>query len=275
MIYEFIVYPHEVCYRPLETIGHCYQVSDFVESYTDSFSFQSEFSGEPQKVTRDKFDEMCSDNDRAISFCYLELKNICEMIVDSVGKGSFAFNLHNKDTYPSGELKKPHFHVLFLLPDSYNFSVFEFYDKLGMFTYVSDDFEKRGKKYTRWVRRYPTQPFARYFVYKDFMRSSRLRYLCHLDNPEKFQYSLSLVVADFDYLNDKDVLVKAFLNPWALFISIKEANHLNDEVDYFNWLACSNPPDDVLKQLKSIKTDIHRYYVAVYYKVSKKPFSYS
>ena len=39
MIFEFICYPNEFCYRPHETIGHCYQERDFIESVVDDYSF--------------------------------------------------------------------------------------------------------------------------------------------------------------------------------------------------------------------------------------------
>ena len=69
--------------------------------------------------------------------------------------------LHDKDVNPDGEIKKPHYHVLF---------IFE----------TPKDFENQVK------------PMFDYIggVGRELVNSARgyARYLCHLDNPEKYQY---------------------------------------------------------------------------------------
>ncbi len=74
--------------------------------------------------------------------------------------------LHDKDTNPSGEPKKPHYHVLIMFESPKDFE-----------TQVKPIFAEIGG------------------VGREVVNSSRgyARYLCHLDNPEKAQYSPSEV----------------------------------------------------------------------------------
>ena len=75
--------------------------------------------------------------------------------------------LHDSDLNPTGEKKKPHYHVLVM------------YDGPKEQSIVSSDFQKFGG------------------VGCEYVKSARgyARYLCHLDNPEKAQYSQDEVVA--------------------------------------------------------------------------------
>lgn len=72
--------------------------------------------------------------------------------------------LHDKDINPSGELKKPHYHVMMIFegPKEFETQVKPIFDDIGG-------------------------------VGREFVNSARgyARYLCHLDNPEKAQYSPS------------------------------------------------------------------------------------
>lgn len=72
--------------------------------------------------------------------------------------------LHDKDINPSGEPKKPHYHVLLMFEGPKDFE-----------TQVKPIFDEIGG------------------VGREMVNSSRgyARYLCHLDNPEKTQYSPS------------------------------------------------------------------------------------
>lgn len=277
MIYEFICYPHEVCYRPHETIGHCYQERDFIESVVDDYSFINAPIGDGfNKVGRDDFDLLVRDSEKARVFVINELRSICDAFIDSLGSGSYAFNLHHLDVNEDGEPLKPHFHCIFFVDErQHTLSINSFYDMLGMFSYVRDDFEKRGKHYQRLKRTYPRSPLARVFIYQDFMRSARLRYLVHLDNRDKYQYPLTSPIASFRYADDPDVQNSARLTPFALFLGYKQRYKLDDEVLWFEWLASAQLPDDIRKQLGTIKTDIHRYYVAFYYRINKNSRSYT
>ena len=271
MIKEFIVYPHEICWRPSEVVGHCYQVADFVTDYSDNFTFRDSPLGEGfQKIHHDEFDEMCKTHEGAILHVKGILKDVCDSFIDSLGCGEYAFVLHNADSDDDGGIKKPHFHVLFILPNKVDVSNISIYDLLGMYKYVRNDFEKRGKKYQSFKRSYPSQLHSRCYEYLDYMRSERLRYLCHLDNVDKHTYSLSDVVASFNYVDDPDVITLGRLSPFAVFLGFKNKFKLNDEVDWFEWLASAKLNDNIRDELKSIKTDIHRYYIALYYRGAKK-----
>lgn len=70
--------------------------------------------------------------------------------------------LHDKDKNPSGESKKPHYHVLLMFegPKDFETQIQPIFDSIGAV----------GRELVNSVRGYA-------------------RYLCHLDNPEKAQYS--------------------------------------------------------------------------------------
>jgi hypothetical protein len=74
---------------------------------------------------------------------------------------AFVSPFHNKDKNPDGEYKKPHYHVMFM------------YDNKKSIEQAKENFEKIGG------------------VGCQIVNSPRgyARYLCHLDNPEKHQYS--------------------------------------------------------------------------------------
>jgi hypothetical protein len=74
---------------------------------------------------------------------------------------AFVSPYHNKDKNPDGEYKKPHYHVMFM------------YDNKKSIEQAKENFEKIGG------------------VGCQIVNSPRgyARYLCHLDNPEKHQYS--------------------------------------------------------------------------------------
>lgn len=69
--------------------------------------------------------------------------------------------LHDKDVNPDGEIKKAHYHVLML---------FDGVKSVEQATEIRDTFGGVGFENVNSVRGYA-------------------RYLCHLDNPEKYQYS--------------------------------------------------------------------------------------
>lgn len=82
--------------------------------------------------------------------------------------------LHDKDINPDGTLKKAHYHVLF---------AFEGKKSKEQFKEIRDSFGGVGCEIVQSIRGYS-------------------RYLCHLDNPEKYQYSVydikSFGGADYD-----------------------------------------------------------------------------
>lgn len=80
---------------------------------------------------------------------------------------SFISPLHDQDLDPDGLTKKPHYHVMLM------------YDSVKTFEQAKEMFDKIGG------------------VGNEIVQSIRgyARYLCHLDNPEKHQYSPEDVVA--------------------------------------------------------------------------------
>lgn len=79
----------------------------------------------------------------------------------------FLSPLHDKDLNPDGTLKKPHYHILFIFDGVKSRE--QVLDIVSLLFAV-------GTEYVNSVRGYA-------------------RYLCHLDNPEKFQYSTNDVVS--------------------------------------------------------------------------------
>lgn len=87
----------------------------------------------------------------------------------------FISPLHDKDVNPTGEPKKPHYHVLLTFDNvKTKDQAKEIFDKIGG---VGDEIVQSLRGYAR--------------------------YLCHLDNPEKYQYSTEDVTAfcGADYTN--------------------------------------------------------------------------
>lgn len=87
----------------------------------------------------------------------------------------FVSPLHDKDVNPDGEIKKPHYHVLVI------------YDSVktqAQFLDFASTFGGVGQEKVNSIRGYA-------------------RYLCHLDNPEKYQYNVDDVISIGceDYLN--------------------------------------------------------------------------
>jgi hypothetical protein len=78
---------------------------------------------------------------------------------------AFVSPFHNKDKNPDGEYKKPHYHIMIM------------YDNKKSIEQAKENFEKIGG------------------VGCQIVNSPRgyARYLCHLDNPEKHQYSIEEV----------------------------------------------------------------------------------
>lgn len=75
-----------------------------------------------------------------------------------------AYILHDSDTLDTGEVKKPHYHVVFTFPNPRYLSSVA--DDLG----IPENYVERCLKL-----------------------NSALRYLIHADNPDKYQYSLECV----------------------------------------------------------------------------------
>lgn len=95
-------------------------------------------------------------------------------ILQSLCVPTFISPYHNKDFNPTGEEKKPHYHVMMM------------YDSMKTIEQAESNFKKFGG------------------VGCEIVNSTRgyARYLCHLDNPEKEQYSIEHVksLSGADYI---------------------------------------------------------------------------
>lgn len=89
---------------------------------------------------------------------------------------SHACIVHDKDVLPNGDLKPPHFHAVVTLKDKMTV------DSIANTLHVEPQYINKIKTTTK---------------------SARL-YLVHRNNPEKYQYSSSDVLASFDYINYVD-----------------------------------------------------------------------
>lgn len=142
--------------------------------------------------------------------------------------------LHDKDINASGEPKKPHYHVLLL---------FDGKKSIEQFEKIRDSFGGVGREVVLSIRGYA-------------------RYLCHLDNPEKAQYSQEHVKS----LNGADYseLIKLVIDKYK---SIREMRNYivennivsySDLFDYcaenrFDWfrVLCDNGTVVIKEYLKS------------------------
>lgn len=101
-------------------------------------------------------------------------------ILESLMVQTFISPYHDKDTNPGGEIKKPHYHVLMM------------YDSVKTKEQAKENFDKIGG------------------VGCEIVNSTRgyARYLCHLDNPDKFQYDINDVrsLCGADYMSTISLL---------------------------------------------------------------------
>lgn len=102
-------------------------------------------------------------------FTALQIQSI---LLDKSTIKDYAYILHNKDTKEDGSIKKEHFHIMlrFKSPCDSNFIA-------KWFDYVNDSNVSKIKG--RW--------------------NDALKYLTHLNSPDKFQYDFADVFANFDY----------------------------------------------------------------------------
>lgn len=153
--------------------------------------------------------------------------------------------LHNADKNPSGEAKKPHYHVMLMFDGVKNFEsqVKPIFDKIGGV----------GREEVNSARGYA-------------------RYLCHLDNPEKAQYNPADVVAlggaDYDAIthlptDDAKMLVEIFAyiraNQICSLAELLDICAVNNQ-DWFTTIAMSRAYV-VDKYIKSMAWEVERGYV--------------
>lgn len=147
----------------------------------------------------------------------------------------FVSPLHDKDVNPDGEQKKPHYHVLVI------------YDSVktqAQFLDFASTFGGVGQEKVNSIRGYA-------------------RYLCHLDNPEKYQYNLDDVISIGceDYLNlislpsDKYSAIREMID----FINTEQITLFSDLLLYCSnnnesWFRClcDNGTYVIKEYLKSV-----------------------
>lgn len=141
--------------------------------------------------------------------------------------------LHNKDINPTGEIKKSHYHLVLC---------FEGKKSLEQVASILEPIQSVGVEVISSLRAYA-------------------RYLCHLDNPEKAQYSLDEVQAySIDYLNligsasDRYKAVAEMME----WVGDNQCYSFSDLLDYsrihrYDWfvLLCDNSAVVMEKYIKS------------------------
>lgn len=147
---------------------------------------------------------------------------------------AFISPLHDKDVNPTGEPKKPHYHVLIMFDSVKTMEqAKEIFDKIGGV----------GCEKVNSIRGYS-------------------RYLCHLDNPEKAQYDQSDVrsMCGADYINTIGLVTDKYkaIREMMEFISEKDIYAYSDLLEYcaaerFDWfrVLCDNGTVVVKEYLKS------------------------
>lgn len=155
--------------------------------------------------------------------------------------------LHDKDVNPSGEPKKPHYHVMLIFESPKNFD-----------TQVKPIFDAIGA------------------VGREIIHSQRgyARYLCHLDNPEKAQYNTADIVqlggADYSTVihlpsDDNRMLCEVFdyirVNRIMSLAELLDVTAINNQ-DWFNMIALSKAYI-VDKYIKSLQWEYTSGYIRV------------
>ena len=123
---------------------------------------------------------------------------------------AFVSPLHDKDINPGGETKKPHYHVMIM------------FDGVKTVEQATDIFKTIGG------------------VGWEIVKSLRgyARYLCHLDNPEKAQYSTDdvLSLCGADYFGTISLVIDKYEGIKAMRAFIKE-NKMYMFSDFFDYCA--------------------------------------
>lgn len=161
-------------------------------------------------------------------------------IIDYIINGSsnlieYAYIVHDKDIDDNGELKKIHVHMYLRYKNGRTIqSISNVYGIPYTNFALYKHFKKQGKEYIDTGS------------YEEPNRKLRLRYLCHLDNPEKYQYDSFEVVTnitDFCFFGEGDVqraiddLVDYGINhSWADTWEYAKKYDLRNELKSVQWI---------------------------------------
>lgn len=151
---------------------------------------------------------------------------------------AFISPLHDKDINPTGEEKKPHYHVMIM------------FESVKTKEQAAEIFELIGG------------------VGCEVVNSIRgyARYLCHLDNPDKAQYSVDDVraLAGADYISIIGLAIDKYktLGEILDFIEAEDINNIGDLIMYsrqerFDWfrVLCDSGIYILKEYMKSRKTE--------------------
>lgn len=151
--------------------------------------------------------------------------------------------LHEFDVNPTGEIKKPHWHILLT------------------FTNV--------KSYEQVVE--ILSPLNGTIPQKVHNQRSIIRYFCHLDNPDKYQYPISKIVSHggidiYDLMKSSASERYSLIREMCLFVEDNNITEFSDLVDYAmtdhfdDWfpLLCDNSAYVVNQYIKSNRERIFR-----------------
>lgn len=122
----------------------------------------------------------------------------------------YAFAYHDKDKNPTGEDKKPHYHVMLCFDGPVTYQNIKTYaDRVGAANGV-------------------VQPVGSV--------RGMVRYFCHLDNPDKFQYNESIIQCrngfdPKDYFSLTVSQLKAFKRKVTEFISDNDIEYYSELID--------------------------------------------
>lgn len=131
---------------------------------------------------------------------------------------------HNQDLTATGEPKKPHWHVVFMYDSVKSRSqAMQDFDAIGGVYPHEDNFSSHDK----WV-----QVFDRECVVGSLR--SMLRYLCHLDNPDKTQYAIDDVITFSGFNYEK--FISSNVDEWELLEHVCEFIEEQNVIS-FNYLV--------------------------------------
>lgn len=156
----------------------------------------------------------------------------------------FISPLHDKDISEDNTPKKPHYHVLFM------------FEGVKSFEQIQEIFDQIGGVYPK-----EEDQFRRICVVSSIR--SKARYLTHMDNPEKAQYSVNDVIAlgGADYLGVTTLTIDRYFAIQEMMQFCKENNiiAMTELLDYasqfrFDWFRslCDNSAFVMKEYIKSL-----------------------
>lgn len=155
---------------------------------------------------------------RAVTFSFLTYQYDLGVLCCHTSTYKYAYIIHDKDVDEFGELKKPHIHFFF---------------------------KADSPRTLQWFSEFLDVPVNQLQAVKS--EKAILRYLCHLDNPDKVQYNPKDVIANIDYL--KDIQDKDRIDYYQLYddyLQVGQYMTVADFVKKYNYI--------MPKQLSSILT---------------------